>query len=276
MTPKTLNIDGKLVSLEIPKIMGIINVTPDSFYPGSRKTGAAEILYQAENMLGAGATLLDVGGYSSRPGATDIPTEEETARVVPAIREIKRHFPEAIVSVDTFRAEVARKAVESGAEMVNDISGGHLDAQMLKTVAQLKVPYIAMHMRGTPQTMKELTAYDDLIFDIMRYFSEIREQCKALGIHDLIIDPGFGFAKTPDQGYLLLKNLELFHHLDVPLLVGVSRKSMIYKILQTDPENALNGTTVLNTLALLRGTNILRVHDIKEAMEAVTLVEKVK
>jgi len=276
MTPKTLNIDGKLVSLEIPKIMGIINVTPDSFYSGSRKTGAAEILYQAENMLAAGATLLDVGGYSSRPGATDIPTEEETARVVPAIREIKRHFPEAIVSVDTFRAEVARKAVESGAEMVNDISGGHLDAQMLKTVAQLKVPYIAMHMRGTPQTMKELTAYDDLIFDIMRYFSEIREQCKALGIHDLIIDPGFGFAKTPDQGYLLLKNLELFHHLDVPLLVGVSRKSMIYKILQTDPENALNGTTVLNTLALLRGTNILRVHDIKEAMEAVTLVEKVK
>lgn len=254
--------------------MGIINATPDSFFSGSRKTAITDILKSAEQMLSDGATFLDVGGYSSRPAADDISEEEEISRVVVSIKAITKEFPKAIVSIDTFRSDVARRAVDAGAAIVNDISAGNLDKQMLSTVAKLNIPYIAMHMRGTPQTMKELTEYDDLLFEVMKYFSSVLHDCNRLGVKDVIIDPGFGFAKTADQSFDLLNKLDHFHHLNRPILVGVSRKSMIYRTLNLTAEEALNGTTALNTVALFKGAAILRVHDVKEAVEAVKLVSK--
>jgi len=256
--------------------MGIINVTPDSFFSASRKQAHHEILKTGEKMLAEGATFLDVGGYSSRPGAHDISVEEELERVLVPIQLLKRRFPEAIISIDTYRSEVAEKAVDEGASMINDISGGHLDENMLSTVSKLRVPYIVMHMRGTPQTMKELTDYEDILTEVQKYFSKILKHCNELGLKDVIIDPGFGFAKKAAQSFHLLKHLDYFHWLQRPILVGVSRKSMIYRTLDLTADEALNGTTVLNTLALFKGASILRVHDIKEAVQAVKLLAQLK
>lgn len=253
--------------------MGIINVTPDSFFSGSRYD-EANVLKAAEQMLQEGADILDIGGYSSRPDADEVSEEEEINRVVGPIRLIKEKFPQSVISIDTFRSEVAKKAIQSGAAIVNDISGGHLDEQMIPTVAKLQVPYIAMHMRGTPQTMKQLTDYDDLLQEMMKYFSEIIEKCKNHGLHDLIIDPGFGFAKTVEQNFEIFKRINHFSCLEKPILVGVSRKSMIYKTLAVSQDNALNGTSILNTVALMKGADILRVHDVREAKEAIILTQK--
>lgn len=263
------------MDLSTPKVMGIINVTPDSFFSGSRKESEADVLRQAEKMISEGAEILDIGGYSTRPGAAEVTNEEEINRVCGPIEAISKQFPDIPISIDTFRADVAAAAVGSGATIVNDISAGLLDAQMLETVGKLKVPYIAMHTRGTPQTMKELTSYDDLLKEVMQYFSERIAKCKEAGIKDIIVDPGFGFAKTIEQNYYLLNSVDYLKQLGLPLLIGVSRKSMIYKVLNIEPEAALNGTTVLNTLALLKGASILRVHDVKEAVEAVKLINQI-
>ncbi len=256
--------------------MGIINATPDSFYDGGKSFSEKEILKQAEKMLSEGATFLDVGGYSTRPGADEISESEEIRRVVDAIKCIMKNYPDAIISVDTFRSEVAKKAVEAGAAIVNDVSGGTLDTEMYNTVAKLKVPYILMHMRGTSKTMTKLTNYKNITIEILKDLSEKITLARAEGINDIIADPGFGFAKTREQSFQLLNNLELFQNLDVPILIGVSRKSFIYKTLETSAENALNGTTSLNTIALFKGASILRVHDVKEAVECVKLFENVK
>lgn len=256
--------------------MGIINVTPDSFYLGSRKNSTKEILKVAEEMLSEGATFLDIGGYSSRPGATDISETEELERILEPIKTIRKEFPESIISVDTFRSEVARQAVASGADMINEISAGHLDEEMLKTVAQLSVPYIAMHMKGSPQTMKDMATYENIVTEVMYYFSKVIGDCNELGIKDVVLDVGFGFAKTANQSFQLLKHLDHFRHLEKPILVGISRKSMIYKSLEITADEALNGTTVLNTVALVKGASILRVHDVKEAVEAINLVNRLK
>lgn len=271
---KTLNVNGKLVNLNTPVVMGILNITPDSFFTGNRVTTETEILRKAEKMLSEGAMFLDVGGYSSRPGAVDISMEEENSRVLTAIKSIVQKFPEAFISVDTFRAEVARNAVGEGACIINDISAGSLDAGMFETVAALKVPYIAMHMRGNPQTMKGLTHYQNLIGEIVDYFIEKTNQLKSLGVNDIIIDPGFGFAKTIDQNFELLAHLDYFKNLNRPVLAGLSRKSMIWKTLGTTPEEALSGTTALNMTALLKGADILRVHDVKEAVQVVKLFSR--
>jgi len=256
--------------------MGIINITPDSFFSGSRKNTSTDILKTAEKMLSEGATFLDIGGYSSRPGAVDISEQDELDRVLKPIEAIAKEFPQAIISIDTFRSGVAREAVANGARIINDISGGHLDPKMLGVVRELNVPYIAMHMRGTPQTMKEMTDYEDLLKEVTSYFSNVIHRCNDLGIKDVIIDPGFGFAKQASQSFQLLRDLKYLQQLERPMLVGVSRKSMIYKTLGTTPEEALNGTSVLNAIALLNGANILRVHDVKEAVEAIKLVEQLK
>jgi len=268
---QTLNCRGNLLDLSIPKVMGIINVTPDSFYDGGKTFSETAILKQTEKMLSEGATFLDIGGYSSRPGADEISEDEEIRRVLGAIEAILKKFPESLISVDTFRSNVAKKAVETGAAMVNDVSGGALDAEMYKTVANLKVPYILMHMRGTPKTMTKLTDYKNVTVEVIKDLSEKIALARAEGINDIIADSGFGFAKTSAQSFELLNNLELFQNLGVPNLVGVSRKSFIYKTLETSAENALNGTTALNTIALLKGASILRVHDVKEAVECVKL-----
>ena len=273
-TKHTINIRGEIVDLESPKVMGIINLTPDSFFSESRKTKVDDVLVKAEDMLKDGVTFLDLGGYSSRPGAEDITVDEELRRIIEPIEGIVSRFPEAIISVDTFRAQVAKEAVAAGATIVNDISAGRIDDAMLETVAHLGVPYIAMHMRGTPQTMKELTDYGDLLLETIKYFSERIENYNRLGIKDVIIDPGFGFAKTAKQSFDLLNRLDHFHHLGRPLLVGVSRKSMIYRTLNSTAQEALNGTSVLNTVALLKGARILRVHDVKEAVEAIKLIKQ--
>lgn len=270
----TINCKGTLVDLSTPKVMGILNITPDSFYDGGAFKTDKDILTQAEKMLAEGAAFLDMGGYSSRPGAVDISIDEEISRVIPAIELVLKHFPETLISIDTFRSTVAQKAVENGAAIINDISAGKLDENMMPTVAQLQVPYIMMHMRGTPQTMKTLTDYKNVLTEVLSYFSERIATARALGINDLIADPGFGFAKTIDQNFELLSQLELFKNLDIPLLAGLSRKSMIYKTLNTTPQQALNGTTALNTIALMKGAIILRVHDVKEAVECVALVKK--
>lgn len=274
ITKNTINCSGRLVDLTTPKVMGIINTTPDSFFAASRKSHIDDILATAEKMLHEGATFLDIGGYSSRPGANIVSEEEELNRVLGPIKEISMTFPEAMVSVDTFRATVARKAVEAGAVIINDISAGNLDSQMLKTVADLKVPYIAMHMRGTPQTMKSLTNYEDMMKEMVFYFSKLIRHCNDLTIKDVIIDVGLGFAKDIGQSFSLLKYLDYFKYLGKPMLVGVSRKSMIYKTLGISAEEALNGTSVLNALAIKKGANILRVHDTKEAVQAVKLLEQ--
>lgn len=268
----TLNCKGKLLVLDKPIVMGIINVTPDSFYGVSRKTSLDEVLREAEKMFCEGATILDLGGQSTRPGSEEIDLEEELARVVPAIEAICKRFPESIISVDTYYATVAAKAIQAGAAIVNDISSGSLDSEMISTVASLHVPYIAMHMKGTPKTMNKLAPYDDVTLDVLDFFIKKIEECRQAGIKDVIVDAGFGFAKTISHNFTLLKKLSILKILEKPILVGLSRKATIYKTLGTTPESALNGTTVLNTIALQNGANILRVHDVKEAMEAVKLI----
>lgn len=267
----TLNIDGDIFHFDQPKVMGILNITPDSFYEGSRIDEEKELLSKAEQMLNEGANFLDIGGYSTRPGAEDVNAKEEERRVCTAIALIKREFSEAIISIDTFRSSVAIAAVSSGASIINDVSGGNLDSKMYDTVVDLKVPYILMHMRGTPQTMKGLAHYDDLIVEV---YQELYNKVQILykkGISDVIIDPGFGFAKTITHNYEILKNLEYFKQLDLPILTGLSRKSMIYKTLDISPKEALNGTSALNMCALMNGASILRVHDVKEAKQCVQL-----
>jgi dihydropteroate synthase len=272
----TFQIKGCLYSWNKPKVMGILNLTPDSFFEGSRvPTDKKSVLEEAEKKIKEGADFLDLGGYSTRPGAADISIEEEIARVIPAISEIKKNFPDTLLSVDTFRSQVAKAAVEAGAELVNDISAGNLDPEMLPLVAQLGVPYIAMHMKGSPQTMQAETSYADLVPDVLAYFAEKIEQFRKFGIKDVIIDPGFGFAKTREQNFELLRNLSSFKRLGLPVLVGLSRKSMIYKTLEISANEALNGTTALNMFALLQGADILRVHDVKEAKETIELAAQI-
>ena len=273
---KSINCKGELIDLSVPRIMGIINVTPDSFYDGGVTIDLDSIVEQGGRMLEAGASFLDVGGYSTRPGATDISPTEEIERVLPAIRALLSNFPDALISVDTFRAEVARVCIEAGAAMINDISGGQMDPEMLPTVSDLQVPYVMMHSRGNPRTMQSLTDYDQVTRDVTRFFAERLLAARELGINDIIIDPGFGFAKTLEQNYTLLEEMEQLHLLEVPIAVGVSRKSMIYKLLGSTPAEALNGTTVLQTIALLKGADILRVHDVAEARECITLVSQLK
>lgn len=255
--------------------MGVINTTPDSFYEGSRATQSEDIVARATKMVEDGADFLDIGGYSSRPGADDIPFEKEIERVVEPIKAIKAKFPQAVISIDTFRSKVAREAVYAGADIINDISAGLLDSEMLDTVADLNVPYIAMHMKGTPQNMKKLASYDDLLHEMIQYFSDLIARCKQVGIKDVLIDPGFGFAKTIEHNFELLSKLELLWILQKPMLIGVSRKSMIYKTLQITPNEALNGTTSLNTVSLIKGASVLRVHDVKEAKQIIKLYNKI-
>ncbi len=270
----TIRCKGQLIDLTTPKVMGILNITPNSFFDGGKYKNESEILKQVELMLSDGATFIDIGAYSSKPNAEFVSEDEELKRIVPVIQSISKHFPEALLSIDTFRSELAKICIENGAAMINDISAGNLDDKMLKTIAEYKVPYIMMHMRGTPQTMQTMTNYENIVKEILFYFSEKIAQARSYGIDDLIIDPGFGFAKTLEQNYEILQKLELFETIELPLLVGFSRKSMIYKTLQSNAEQALNGTTVLNTIALTKGAKILRVHDVKEAIECVTLFNK--
>ncbi|MBA3986806.1 MAG: dihydropteroate synthase, partial [Flavobacteriales bacterium] len=252
-----INCKGKLIDFSTPKVMGILNITPDSFYDGGKLKDEATLLGQAEKMVNEGATFLDVGGYSSRPGATDIQETEELHRVVPAIQGILKQFPETLISVDTFRSEVAQKSIEAGAAMINDISAGKLDKKMIATVAKLQVPYVMMHMRGTPQTMQTLTDYKNVTMEVLQYFSERIVVARKAGINDIIADPGFGFAKTTAQNFELLSKLEFFKNLHVPFLAGLSRKGMIYKTLHTSAAEALNGTTALNSIAILKGASLL-------------------
>jgi dihydropteroate synthase len=272
----TINCKGQLIDLSTPRVMGILNVTPNSFYDGGKYKNENEMLSQVEKMINEGASFIDIGAYSSKPNAEFLSQEEEISRLIPAIDLILKQFPETILSIDTFRSEVAKASIESGAGIINDISAGHLDDKMLEIIGKYNVPYIMMHMRGTPQTMQTLTDYDDVVKEILFYFSERIAKARSFGINDLIIDPGFGFAKTLDQNYEIFKKMELFNILELPILVGISRKSMIYKTLNISIEEALNGTTILNTLALTKGAKILRVHDVKEAMECVTLFNKIK
>lgn len=251
--------------------MGILNITPDSFYDGGRYKNDSIILSQVEKMLNDGATFIDVGAYSSRPGADFVSETEELSRISPVVALILKHFPNTLLSIDTFRSKIAQATIAIGAAIINDISGGHLDSCMFETIGKLKVPYIMMHMRGTPQTMQNYANYDNLTQEIIYYFSERISAAKAHQIHDIIIDPGFGFAKNLEQNFELLRQLELLNILDLPMLVGVSRKSMIYNTLNSTAKEALNGTTSINTIALLKGAKILRVHDVKEAQECVTL-----
>ncbi len=272
----TLNIGGKLLSLETPIVMGIINVTPDSFFADTRFSDAGELINKASEMLKDGASILDIGGYSSRPGATNISEEEEIKRVIPAIKQLVSHFPEAIISIDTFRSKVAKLAIEAGASIINDISAGELDDEMFETVASLKVPYIAMHMKGNPQNMVHQTRYENMLLEITNYFYNKLFKLHSLGITDIIIDPGFGFSKTQNQSLHLLNNLEIFKTIEAPLMVGISRKSLIYKTLNISSDKALNGTAILNTIAVLKGASILRVHDVKEAVEIVKLTSEMQ
>jgi dihydropteroate synthase len=272
----TINCKGQLIDLSSPKVMGILNITPNSFYDGGKFTNESEILAQVDRMLTEGATFIDVGAYSSKPNAEFVSEDEEIGRIVPIVQLILKHYPDAIVSIDTFRAAVAQIALEHGAAMINDISAGSLDEAMFAVIAKHKVPYIMMHMRGTPQTMQSLTTYEDIIKEMLYYFSEKVVKARSLGINDLIIDPGFGFAKTVDQNYEVLRQLDLFQMLELPVLAGISRKSMIYKTLGTNANGALNGTTFLNGFALSKGAAILRVHDVKEAVECVELYKKIK
>lgn len=271
----TLNVRGRLLDLSKPQVMGILNVTPDSFYAGSRMETEEAVRRRVRQIIAEGGSMIDVGAYSSRPGAADVSAEEEMERLRRGMRIVREEAPEIPVSVDTFRADVAKMAVEElGVDIINDISGGELDKEMFKTVAKLGVPYILMHMKGTPQTMQQAPHYDDLMKEVMLYFAEKVQQLRDLGQKDIVLDPGYGFAKTIDHNYELLRHQEMLEVFELPLLVGVSRKSMIYRFLGSSPEEALNGTTVLNTLALQKGANILRVHDVKEAVEVVRLVEK--
>ena len=272
----SINCKGKLIDFEIPKVMGILNVTPDSFYDGGSYKNEKDILAQAEKMLNDGATFIDVGAYSSRPGAQDISVDEECARLIPVVNLLLKNFPDVLLSIDTFRSKVAQEAVNSGAALINDISAGFLDEAMLTTIAKLQVPYIMMHMRGTPQTMKDLTEYEDVVHEVIFYLSERVAAARALGINDLIVDPGLGFAKTVAQNFELLNATEKLKVLELPILIGLSRKSMITKALGVDSNSALNGTTALNMIALQKGASILRVHDVKEAVQTVRLHQALK
>ena len=272
----SINCKGKLVDLATPKVMGILNITPDSFFDGGKFRGDANILKHTEKMLSAGATFIDVGGYSSRPNAQHISEDEELRRVIPVVELLIKKFPEVLISIDTFRSNVATKCVNIGACMINDISAGNMDVKMLSTVAKLQVPYIIMHMQGTPQTMQKSPKHVDIVHEVIHYFSKKVNELHALNVNDIIIDVGFGFGKTPKQNYELLKNLSLLKNLEVPILTGISRKSMLYKLLDITPEKALNATTVANTMALINGTNILRVHDVKEAVEAIIIVNAIE
>lgn len=272
--PMTINCLGELIDLGIPRIMGILNLTPDSFYDGGRYGNEYEILKQTERMLMDGATFIDIGGYSSRPGASDVTEEEEMNRVLPVIELLLRNFPGILISIDTFRSQVAARGLDLGAAMINDISAGSLDSRMMEVVGAYPVPYVMMHMKGEPKRMQKLTDYEDLLADILSYFSEKINMARDAGIRDCILDPGFGFAKTTEQNYELLSQLEIFTHFDQPVLAGVSRKSMIYKVLEIEPEEALNASTALHMYALQKGASILRVHDVKEAVECVTLYQQ--
>jgi dihydropteroate synthase len=273
---KSININGELLDLSTPLVMGILNITPDSFYPGSRKQSEREIVGRVRQILDEGGIIVDIGGQSTTPASTRISAREELKRLEPALKLIRKEFPDTILSIDTFYSEVAGSAVEKyGVNIINDISGGQIDDNMFETVARLNVPYILMHMRGIPQTMQQHTRYDNLVQDILYYFSEKIAKLNLLGVNDIIIDPGFGFSKTTDQNYQLMAYLKYFNIFDVPILAGISRKSMIYRLLGCTPQESLNGTSVLNTFALLSGANILRVHDVKEAVECVKIVQKI-
>jgi len=270
-----INCKGQLIDLSVPKVMGILNVTPNSFFDGGKYKNEGEIISQVEKMLSEGATFIDIGAYSSKPSAEFVTEQQEIDRIVPAIELILKHFPETLLSIDTFRAAVAKASIESGAAIINDIAAGELDDKMFEVIADYNVPYIMMHMRGNPQTMQSMTQYEDIVKEMLFYFSEKVKKARSLGINDLILDPGFGFAKTTDQNYEVLQKMELFNLLELPVLAGVSRKSMIYKTLGNTAQEALNGTTVINTIALTKGAKILRVHDVKEAVECVTLMNKI-
>jgi len=275
--PQYINAGGKLLDLAIPRVMGILNITPDSFYSGSRYSTDEDILSAATRMLEDGADILDVGGYSSRPGAADISIQEEGARVLKAIKLISREFPEAIISVDTFRADIAREAVvECGANMINDISGGDADSEMFFTIENLNVPYILMHMKGNPRSMQNKPVYEDIVADILKWFGERIFRLNSSGVKDIIIDPGFGFGKTIDHNFELLRRLGDFSIAGLPVVVGISRKSMIWKTLDISADEALNGTTALNAIALFNGADILRVHDVKEAVQTVQLILRIR
>jgi dihydropteroate synthase len=269
----SINCKGKLIDLSTPKVMGIVNVTPDSFFKGSRTTDKADILQKVEKMLTEGATFIDIGGHSTRPHASAVPEDEELARVIPAIELIIKEFPNCLISIDTFRSNIAKKAVETGAVMINDVSGGLMDENLYQTVVDLGVPYVLMHMRGKIETMTEHANYQNISLEVLNEIETKVGKLRALGQKDIIIDLGFGFSKTSDQNYELLSKLDIFKMLDCPILVGISRKSMIWKKLEITASEALNGTTVLNTIALQKGANILRVHDVKEAVEVVKLVK---
>ena len=272
----TLNLKGELIDLSRPCVMGILNLTPDSFYSSSRISTIDAALERVETCLTEGALFIDVGAYSSRPGADEISTDEELKRIVPVVTAISKRFPEARLSIDTFRAKVARETIEAGAHLINDISGGILDEELFETVAALNVPYILMHMKGNPKTMQKDPVYENIGLEVVDYFAEKVAKLKQLGVKDIILDPGFGFAKTIDHNYQLLNQLENLDLFELPVLVGFSRKSMIYNFLGIKPETALNGTTVLNTLALQKGASILRVHDVKAAAECIALVEEMQ
>lgn len=270
-----MNCKGTLIDLSTPKVMGILNITPDSFYDGGKNDNEQAIIDKVKQMLDEGATFIDIGAYSSKPNAEFVSEAEELNRLIPIIDLLVKVFPEIIISVDTFRSEVAKNAIEHGAAIINDIAAGGLDDKMMETVARYNVPYIMMHMRGNPKTMQSLTQYDDIIKEMLYYFSEKVNHARSLGINDIIIDPGFGFAKTTEQNFEVMNKLELFQMLELPILSGISRKSMIYKTLGTTPQESLNGTTVLNTISLLKGAKILRVHDVKEAFETIKLCRAV-
>lgn len=272
----SINCKGKLIDLSTPKVMGIVNVTPDSFFKGSRSVEKANILQKVEKMLLEGATFIDIGGHSTRPHAPAVPEDEELARVIPAIELIIKEFPNCLISIDTFRSKIAKKAVEAGAVMVNDVSGGLMDENMYHSVVDFGVPYVLMHMRGTVKTMMQFSEYDNLSLEVLDEIEKKVGKLRALGQKDIIIDLGFGFSKTSNQNYELLSKLEIFKMIDCPILVGISRKSMIWKKLEITANEALNGTTVLNTIALQKGANILRVHDVREAMEVVKLMSILK
>ncbi len=271
-----INCNGKLIHLNSPKVMGILNVTPDSFFDGGKYSSDKKILHQAEKMLQQGATFIDIGAYSSKPNATNISIETELQRIIPIVKKLISKFPEINISIDTFRSKVAKECLDLGACMINDISGGNLDKKMFETIAKYQVPYVLMHMQGTPKTMQNNPTYNNVIMDIFSFFSEKISELKKLQVNDIILDVGFGFGKTIQHNYQILNNLVFFKQFDLPLLTGTSRKSMLYKLLDSTPDKMLNATSISNTIALLNGSTILRVHDVKEAMECIKIVNALK
>ena len=271
-----INCKGELIDLSLPKVMGILNLTPDSFFDGGKYSNEVAILKQVEKMVNEGADFIDIGAYSSRPNAKNISEDEELKRLLNPLISILKEFPGIRISVDTFRSRIAREAIKNGACMINDISGGGLDKDMFQAIADLQVPYIMMHMKGSPQTMQKHTSYKNMVKEMIFYFSEKVFELRKLGVNDLIIDPGFGFSKNLEQNYELLGKIDLLKTLNLPILTGISRKSMLYRLLEIEPEEALNATTIANTIALLKGASILRVHDVKEAIEAIQITQKMK